>query len=464
MRALVLFISLSSLAACSLWLANAGETSAGEVASEVPERVDDLQSLPIEAKKINDFIYKIDGQGAIFLINTSDGAVLVDTGYSGPQSAQQKALAQKLATGPIRKLIVTHAHSDHAGGLPRWSKEIEAGVEFVGHHRYGYMARLQDEPLPYLKRRFHTLYPTQVDLTREPPRPYWKMRPTREVFPGTDYEFELGGVKFVVIAPENGGEGEDGILLWLPESRVLFTGDLFGTLYPMFPNLYTVRGEKYRDPLDYVDALDLVLDLRPEVIATTHFNVLEGEQYIRASVTRMRDAVQYVWDQTVKGMNAGRTVWQLMDEIQLPEDLRLSQGHGKVSWSVRAIWEIIAGWYYYDTVANLFHVPPTAINADLVELVGGADVLAKRARRYLEKDRPLEALRLLDIAAGNETPGVLRARIQALESLLAAAKAGLANYSEIGLLEADLRASRQLQGDDGSHRQDALGGDSEPRR
>ena len=25
-----------------------------------------------------------------------------------------------------------------------------------------------------------------------------------------DYEFELGGVKFVVIAPENGGEGEDG--------------------------------------------------------------------------------------------------------------------------------------------------------------------------------------------------------------------------------------------------------------
>ena len=178
----------------------------------------------------------------------------------------------------------------------------------------------------------------------------------------------------------------------------------------------------------------------------------------------MRDAVQYVWDQTVKGMNSGRTVWQLMDEVRLPDNLQLSQGHGKVSWSVRAIWEIIAGWYYYDTVANLFHVPPTAINADLVELVGGADALATRARRYLAKNRPLEALRLLDIAAGNETPAVLRARIQALESLLAAAKAGLANYSEIGLLEADLRASRQLLDDDGSHRQGALGGDSEPRR
>ena len=127
-----------------------------------------------------------------------------------------------------------------------------------------------------------------------------------------------------------------------------------------------------------------------------------------------------------------------------------------MSWSVRAIWEIIAGWYYYDTVANLFHVPPTAVNQDLVELVGGADALAKRARRYLAKHRPLEALRLLDIAAGNETQDVLRARIEALESLRTAAKAGLANYSEIGLLEADLRATRQLLDGDHSHSHDAL--------
>ena len=97
------------------------------------------------------------------------------------------------------------------------------------------------------------------------------MRPSREVYVGQDYAFELGGVRFRVIAPQNGGEGEDGILLWLPDHRVLFVGDLFGTLYPMFPNLYTVRGEKVRDPLDYVDALDLVLELDPEILVPTHF-------------------------------------------------------------------------------------------------------------------------------------------------------------------------------------------------
>ncbi|MBW2268583.1 MAG: MBL fold metallo-hydrolase [Deltaproteobacteria bacterium] len=444
MRQPALDAALVSLLACALWLGNAGEISARKVESDVPQRVDDLQSLEVKAEPINDFIYKIEGEGAMFLINTREGSVLVDTGVASEQSADQKQAVRELATGPIRKIVVTHAHADHAGGLPAWQEEIDAGAEFIGHHRYAYMARLQDEPLPYFKRRFHVLYPTRVSLEDEPPRPYWNMRPAREVYPGSDYEFELGGVRFVVIAPENGGEGEDGILLWLPESRVLFTGDLFGTLYPMFPNLYTVRGEKYRDPLDYVDALDLVLELKPEVIAHTHFRVIEGEEYIRESVTRMRDAVQYVWDETVKGMNAGKTVWELMRDIQLPEHLQLSQGHGKVSWSVRATWEIIAGWYYYDTIANLYHVPPTAIHRDVVEMVGGADALAARARTYLAKGQPLEAIRLLDIAAGNETKAVLNARIEAVEKLIAEAKSGLSNYSEIGLLEADLRASRQL--------------------
>ena len=115
-----------------------------------------------------------------------------------------------------------------------------------------------------------------------------------------------------------------------------------------------------------------------------------------------------------------------------------------MSWSVRATYDIITGWYYYDTIANMYHVPPTAINDDLVELVGGGDALAKRARAYLEKEQPLEAIRLLDIAAGNETEAVLKVRIEAVEKLLSGSRAGRANYSEIGLLEADLRTTRAL--------------------
>ena len=423
--------------------AHAEDVESPEVEKDVSVRVDDLQSMGVTVEKMNDFVYRIDGEGAFFLINTSEGSVLVDTGTPYAQNEEQMRRVRELASGPIKKIIVTHAHGDHSGGLPRFKAQIDAGeIEYVAHHRYGYMARLQDDLLPYFKTRYHVLYPDRVSLGPEEPRPYWNMEPTRPVFPGADYRFEMGGVEFVVIAPENGGEGEDGVLVWLPESRILFTGDLFGTLYPMFPNLYTIRGEKVRDPLDYIDALDLVLALKPTTIAHSHFRNAEGEAYIRASVTKMRDAVQYMWDEVVAGMNGGKTVWELMRDIKLPEELELSQGHGKVSWSVRATWELITGWYYYDTIANLYHVPPTAINDDIVDMVGGADQLADRAKRYLKQGKPLEALRLLDIARGHETRTVFKLRIAVVEQLLEGARNGLGNYSEIGLLEADLRAAQ----------------------
>ena len=446
MRPVALSTSFAPLAVGLAFLVLSASLQAVEVESDVPVRVDDLQSLKVAVVPITPSIYKIEGEGAIFLVNTREGSVLIDVGYDSPQALEQKKAIEKFATGPIRKIVLTHSHMDHVGGLPYWEKEIAAGAETVGHHRYGYMARLQAEPMEFFKRRYHVLYPTRVDLDDHEVPSYWKTRPAREVYPGSNYEFELGGTKFVVIAPENTGEGEDGILLWLPKERVLFTGDLFGTLYPMFPNLYTVRGEKYRDPLDYIDALDLVLALKPKVIGHSHFRIVEGEEYIQASVTRMRDAVQYVWDETIKGMNAGKTYWELMRDIRLPKELELSQGHGRVSWSVRGIWEIVTGWYSYDTIADLYHVPPTAVNSDLVELAGGADALAKRAQRYLKQGKPLEAIRLLDVAKGQETRAVLKARIEAVEKLLAGAKSGFGNYSEIGLLDADLAAAREKLG------------------
>ncbi|MFP8875472.1 MAG: hypothetical protein VCB99_00875 [Myxococcota bacterium] len=102
---------------------------------------------------------------------------------------------------------------------------------------------------------------------------------------------------------------------------------------------------------------NLVLKLSPEILVPTHFHVIRGKDYIRSSVTVMRDAVQYMWDETIRGMNEGKTVWQLMEEIQLPPELELSQGHGKVSWSVRAAWELLVGWYNYESVANLYQRP-----------------------------------------------------------------------------------------------------------
>ena len=84
------------------------------------------------------------------------------------------------------------------------------------------------------------------------------------------YAFEQGGVRFEVMAMP-GAEGSDGLVVWLPDHEILFTGDLYGHTFPMWPNLTTIRGERPRFPLPYVDSINRVLALNPKILIPSHF-------------------------------------------------------------------------------------------------------------------------------------------------------------------------------------------------
>ena len=107
------------------------------------------------------------------------------------------------------------------------------------------------------------------------------------------------------------------IVLWLPQQKVLITGDFFGPQFPQFPNIFTMRGEKVRKPVEYIASLDKLIALEPEIIIPSHLAPTVGKEEIREGMQRIRDAVQYVHDETIAGMNAGKTVYQLMEEIHL---------------------------------------------------------------------------------------------------------------------------------------------------
>ena len=81
------------------WLLLAPASPAQHVEKDVDVRVDDLQSMGAAAVPMNDFVYRIEGEGAFFLINTSEGSVLVDTGTALPQNDEQMRL---VAAGPDR--------------------------------------------------------------------------------------------------------------------------------------------------------------------------------------------------------------------------------------------------------------------------------------------------------------------------------------------------------------------------
>jgi alkyl sulfatase BDS1-like metallo-beta-lactamase superfamily hydrolase len=108
-----------------------------------------------------------------------------------------------------------------------------------------------------------------------------------------------------------------------------------------------------------------------------------------------------------------------MQEIELPPELEVGEGYGKVSWSVRAIWETYAGWFHHSSTTELYSVPPTAVHADLVEMAGGPDVVVGRANQKLAEGENVQAIQLAEIVLTTEPlhRGALEASLAAHEAL-----------------------------------------------
>ena len=155
-------------------------------------------------------------------------------------------------------------------------------------------------------------------------------------------ELTIGGRRLELLSVP-GGETTDSLVVWLPDDRIAFTGNLFGPLFGHVPNLVTIRGDRYRDPLAYVASVDRVLALGAERLLTGHFDPIDGADRIAEELTAMRDSMLWVHDRIVDGMKAGTDVHTLMREIVLPDHFDVGEGYGKTSWNVRAIWETVRG-------------------------------------------------------------------------------------------------------------------------
>ena len=195
----------------------------------------------------------------------------------------------------------------------------------------------------------------------------------------------VGGRTFE-LAWTPGGETTDALVVWLPEDRILFSGNLFGPLFGHVPNLMTIRGDRYRDPILYIESLNTVLELGPRRLITGHFDPIEGADRIAEEVTAMRDAMQAVHDRTVELMNSGTDVYTAMREVRVPEQLDVGEGYGKTSWNVRAIWEMYTGWFRHRSTTELYGVAPDSIAADVVN-AAGADALVEAARGHVDGGR-----------------------------------------------------------------------------
>lgn len=369
-----------------------------EIVTQWPGGADIRPANHDSATRIDDQIWLSPGLSNSYMVQTEDGRVIINTGM-GFEAPIHKRVYDQVDDAPVRYIVLTQGHVDHVGGVDF----IREPGTLVMAHQANQRCQADDNRIgPFRIRRSFPFWSEAIEAAGQTGSAgstggpeLTQSRPIPDRTFADTLAFEVGNTQFELHSTP-GGETVDSLVVWLPQRRILFSGNLFSALFGHFPNLTTMRGDRMRDPLVFVESCNTVLALEPETLCVGHFGPLRGSKAIRSEIIRIRDAVLFVHDAVVAGMNKGADLHTLMRDVQLPGHLDVGEGYGKVSWAVRSIWETYAGWFLAQSTRELYGVPDTATHQDLVALAG-ADNLSARAQELIVDNQPERALHLAEV-------------------------------------------------------------------
>jgi len=354
-------------------------------------------------EKVTDNVYVAIGYGIAnsIMIEGTDGLIVVDTMTTNEEAEIVLSEFRKISKKPIRAIIYTHSHPDHVLGSEVFARE--GNPEIYAHETTSWhVSRILTEVRPIIGMRSMRMFGSFLEsgaVINDGIGPFVGMKPGSTVgyaHPtrtfSEELEGEAAGIRFrLVFTP---GETDDQIFVWLPEQKVLIPGDNF---YWAFPNLYTIRGTLFRSLKNWYRSIDKMRDLGAEYMVPCHTRPIVGADNIEVILTDYRDAIQYVHDQAIRGMNMGLTPDELTETVQLPRHLAeapyLQPFYGKVSWSVRAMFSGNLGWFDGDA-ATLHPLARRDQAALMVDLAGSEERLRALTREKLTRGEFQAALQL----------------------------------------------------------------------
>jgi linear primary-alkylsulfatase len=327
-------------------------------------------------------------------IEGDDGVIVVDTGWYRGGMTRALAEFRKISNKPVVALMYTHSHVDHTGASEVLLAEAgESPIEVYAPSNWQHYLNYSLSPLrPMVIRRafgqMGMLLPRGENGTVGAgvgPNPGMDGEPAL-VIPTVEVDqrtaITIAGVDLELIP--TAGDIPEHMMVWLPEERVLLSGDLLGGT---FPYVESARYEPDRDPAAMASSLDLALSLKPQSVVPGHGRLLMGDADVTENLVLNRDLIQYLVDQVdrlvVQGLNAD----QLVESFTLPkvfaEHPDLQPHYHRIEWMLRGMFMKRAGWN--GDIVDLVGLGERRESAKLIELLGGTAPVLDAVRDALAK-------------------------------------------------------------------------------
>jgi glyoxylase-like metal-dependent hydrolase (beta-lactamase superfamily II) len=217
---------------------------------------------------------------------TGDGVLLFDSGSSTAIGEALKRTIAGVTDQPVRWIVNSHAHGDHWLGNAAFRDSVEKviastpvgdSIESEGGTWVALFDRMTEGATGHSE-----IVPPDTRIDRRS-------------------EFALGGTRLEVF-PSGNSHSPGDLLLWLPDARVLISGDVvYSDRMPSTNNA---------DVAQWIRQLGELQALRPRVVIPGHGAVTDA-----AGLARLQAMLQAFWQAVARGYEAGKSDYEMTDDV-----------------------------------------------------------------------------------------------------------------------------------------------------
>jgi len=330
------------------------------------------------------------------VIEAKDGLIVYDTGDTREEAEHIREAIEKISDKPVKVIIYSHSHYAMGGGAlvdnpddvlvighPKLNETVQANMQGGGS------PSAIPEVGPYMTPRvliqFNNFLPEEgpdaaLAGKLEMGKPTAFLPANKTVEDGE--ELDVLGIKMQFFTKYTSDDYN--LTVYVPEKKLVMNN----FFWPGTPNIYTLRGGVYRDPLIWRDGLKVIRDLEPEILSNTHTRAIVGKDEVMDRLTGYMDQVTLTYDQTLRCILGGLTPDEFRHEIYIPEHMKEipenAQSYGETIHFPEAIYQYVIGWFDGD-VTKLFKIAPGDEAERMVQLMGGKEKVVAAAQKALDQ-------------------------------------------------------------------------------